>query len=64
MAMAIIYVQKEEVFAMLRDRVEETADGRIIMNMGISDLNKETIKAYRKYPRLIKANPRLEQTQR
>lgn len=38
---------KSEVKAMLRDQTEETSDMKTLEDMGISDLNMETVHAYR-----------------
>lgn len=45
---------KEEVFAMLRDHIEETADQRIVANMSTSDLNIQSVQAYRNAHRTLK----------
>lgn len=41
------HCRKEEVLAMLRDQNAESADSAPAENIGISELNEETIKAYR-----------------
>lgn len=38
---------KDEVLAMLRDQTNNTMDAKIIENMNINDLNKDTVKSYR-----------------
>ena len=41
------HCSKNEVRAMLRDQVEETADMKVLSDMAISDLNTETVHTYR-----------------
>ena len=39
--------KREEILAMLRDQAEESADGRIIEELLLSDLNSESLRSYR-----------------
>lgn len=41
------HCKREEVLAMLRDQSAEGMDGKIIENLSVSDLNKESIRTYR-----------------